>query len=460
LSIYPHDNPLLQGDPTTRGIWYTIPTDKSDLYPLGYARLEDSVGGDDLGNPFFAVLGSTMGFMPPCSSPLLNTANAVPGSGMNSIPPHFISSGDILCPEWGGALSQFYWRIGMLGVLLISIVFGVVILRDPVAFFVVALVLLRAWTTWPSTRPGQVESVLFGMPFIMLLPYIIRHSRTSSILAWSLICGIVAGVAGFVRSPSGIALLVAGGLAIVVLAGIKKKRLLLATCAFLALLAGNQTMPTILNGLFWYRDTRLQIAAPRFSMISHVGTGWNVLGGIGGVYTPNGILYPNALDMTHWDAIIMINIYNENPLVLFALDGQSAISSTGNKLFVNYVLQHPAQFANITSQKAYQAWDMLIEIPTDWLQVLLILAILGSMGLILRRTLGLWISPVLDNDTGDVAGETLILCFTLAAILSIPIVLVDPRYYQVIYPPAAVLFISTQIALYNGVFHPLARWIT
>jgi hypothetical protein len=163
--------------------------------------------------------------------------------------------------------------------------------------------------------------------------------------------------------------------------------------------------------------------------------------------------------MTHWDAIIMINIYNENPLVTFALDGLSAVSSTGNKLFVNYVIRHPTQFAIITSQKVYRAWNALIEIPTIWLQVSLTLAILGSLGLILRHALASWISPVLDNDTGGVAGEMLILCLTLAAIVALPAILTDPNYFQSIYPAAAVLFITTQIALYDGVFHRMALWI-
>ena len=459
LSIYPHENPLLQGDPTIRGIWYTIPTEKSNLYPLGYARLEDSAG-DDPGHPFFAVLGSLMGFIQPCNSPFPDMAKAVPGSGTNTVPPRFNYTFDTLCPEWAATLPQFYWRIGLLGVLLISIVFGVVILRDPVGFFVLAVVMLIAWGTWPASRPGQVEFLLFGMPCIMLLPYIIRHGRTSMTLGWSLFCGLVAGVAGFVRSPSGMALLFAGALAIVVLAGIKKKKLLLATCMLLALLAGNQIVPTILNGVFWYRDTRLQIAAPKAALGAHIGAGVNMLGGIGGAYFSNGkILYPNALDLTHWDPIILLNLQNENPLMAFALNAPSAASSVADKIIVNYVLRHPLQFAIITSQKAYKTLYMLIEIPVNWLQVSLTLAILGSLGLFIKRALASWISPVFDNDSGGVAGETLILCFTLAAISAVPAILTDPIYYQSIYPAAAVLFITIQVALYEGVFHRLAHWI-
>ena len=193
LKTYPPLNPLLQGDPITQGVWYTIPVKKSDIFPLGYARLENSAI-DDQGHTFFAILGSTLGFVQPCNSPFPNLANAVPMPEMEFPQPIYNYSFDTLCPEWATTLPKFYWRIGLLGVLLISVSFGLVLLRDPLAFFAVALVLLRAWTFWPPSKPGQVEGLIFGMAFVMLLPSHFRARKTSIIIIGALVYGLIAGV--------------------------------------------------------------------------------------------------------------------------------------------------------------------------------------------------------------------------------------------------------------------------
>jgi hypothetical protein len=449
LKTYPPLNPLLQGDPTTQGVWYTIPVEKSDLFPLGYARLENSAINDQ-GYLFFAVLGTNLGLVRQCESPFPNLKNVIPVPGIDQ--PIYSYSFYTLCPEWATTLPEFYWRLGLLSVLLISVSFGVVLLRDPLAFFATTMFLLKAWTFWPpSIRLGQLEGLIFGMAFVILLPYIFGRAKASTIIIGTLFYGMVAGMAGFIRNPIGLALLATGGLAVIVFVGLKKRQLLLAAVTLLALLIGNQMIPTALNGLFWYRDARLQIIAPNTALAKH-GGGWNILGGIGGSYVGK-ILYPNALDMTHWDAIIQLNIYNENPLSIFALTASTEEERTASKLLNRYILLHPLEFLTNAARKTYRALSLMIDIPGNWLSVFYTVITFGGMSFLLRRWLMRLSLLRPEIEIIHEAYDALLLCLVLGIVAAIPAILTDPDYVESTHPAAVVLFITTLVTLYYSIFH-------
>jgi hypothetical protein len=451
---YQRHNPLLEYDSAAKGMWYVIPVKNSKLFPLGYARFEDSVS-DDLGHYFFAVFGSRLGLVRACAPPFLNLEQAVPASVTTMFQPVFNYTFDALCPEWAQTLPQFYWRIGLVGVLLTAFVFGFFILRDPFVFFLMALIALTAWIGWPASRPGQVEVLIFSIPFIAMIPYVVRHGKLSALLALCFVCGILSGLAGFVRNPSGSAIFVTGSLAIIVFAGVKQKNWLLPVAVLLSFLVGQQIILFMLDGLFIYRDITLHISAPIISISSHA-SGWNILGGIGGapLFDEMKPTYHNALDMAHWDAILLLVIYNENPLAMFALRHLWAGPRVANQLFLHYLVLHPAEFFLTTSQKAYQAWNFLLNIPTNWPQVIYLSLMLGTFIASIKHHF--MFKQVLNSKVKIDFFESLAVILTLAVVSSIPAILTIPDYFGAIYPAAAVLFLGVILALAYFIFSLIA----
>lgn len=447
LVTYPVNNPVMRNPAPSTGIWYTVPVEKSELFLEGYARFEDSVGGggDDLGHLFFAVLGSRLGLIAPCDPPYINKDKAIYKPEDPRFQMLFAYTLDILCPAWAATLSQFYWFIGLVGLLFTSIIIGVIVLRDPGMFFLTSTVLLFAWLGWPPSRPGHVDMLVFGLPFVCLIPYLCSRGRTSSVLIWSFICGIVAGLAGFVRSPSGSALLVTSVLCLLFFLCFVGKRWRTAILALLIVVSAQRLVPATLNALLDYRDSRLGITAPVISTHAHAGPGWNLLGGIGGPYAGELVpVYPNALDMAHWDALILLNTYDRNPLAAFGLYCMS--STVPGQILKQYLTNNPREFLSITFKKTYSTFISLVSIPTNWQSMIYLIAVMSILLAVARFYLR-QPSRLRFQDRRDDSLRILSVMLLLVIIAALPAILTEPTYFQVCYPAAAILFLATLIGV-------------
>jgi hypothetical protein len=449
LQIYKPIHPLLRGDPVTRGIWFTIPVEKSSLFPFGYARLEDGVF-DDLGHPFIASLAQTLGLIPPCDNPGPDTARSVPTPDPGTlVQPRFAYSVNTLCPKWTKTLPGFYWRVGLAGIFLLSLIIGIFIFNNPADLAMISLVMLVAWETWPASareRMGNVAVLVAGMAFVMLILPLMRRSRYSILVAWGLLSGLLFGLAGFVRQPAGFALMVTS-LMIVIFAGIKYRKAALALTALGALLVGNSLIPATVNGLFLYRDEKLQITAPSISPRAH-GSGIALLGGVGGKWleSPASYEYENSLDMGFLDASIWFQVYNENPMVSFTQNSYEMMQLTARQIFFRYVVHHPMEFISISLQKVYNTFILMLQVPKNWPEVSLLLFTLLCLRFIFYRQK----SSYPDSANSKVI-EIVAVFAILTAIAALPAVVTTPDYGQSTFLPAAVMFFTAVIVVYYAV---------
>jgi len=445
LVAYPVNNPIMQSQSLNRGIWYTVPVEKSELFLHGYARFEDSALGDDLGHLFFSVLGSQLGFIAVCDPSHLDISKAIYKSEDKRYQPLFAYSFDVLCPAWANTLPQFYWFIGLMGILFTAILVGVIIFKDPGIFFLTATILLFSWSGWPASRPGQVEMLIFGLPFVAFIPYIAGRGRTSTILVWSFICGVVAGLAGFVRSPIGSTILMTSLLSFIFFLGVRNRRWRTVIVAVIIIIAAQRLIPATLNALFDHRDKKLGITAPIISSGAHAEPGWNLLGGIGGTYTGSFVpTYQNALDMVHWDPIMLLNSYDRNPLAAFGL--HYTTSSVPWQIFKQYISTHPFEFTRICLKKTYNAFIILISIPTNWQLMIYLIALLSVVSASIRLYCRIPAQVLCQRRREDCL-QFLSIMMVMAIIAVLPAVLTEPTYFQVCYPAAAVLFFATLIGI-------------
>jgi hypothetical protein len=439
---YPAVNPLLEGSPVTRGIWFTVPVAKSETYPLGQARLEDSIV-DDLGRPFFAALGQSLGLVQRCAIPGPDLINYVQISPDPNVQPKFRTNVDTLCPEWIQTLPGYFWRIGLLGLFFLSLVIGRVVIRHPVDFALVALLLLFGWFIWPAServRVGNVPVLIMGMPWIGLIFPVIRRNSSALAVLWGIGAGLIFSLAGLVRSPVGFSLIVTAVLAIL-LAGWRQKKAFLPLLALTALLLGNTILPAVMNGLFTYRDEKLQITAPKTSPREH-GSGFALLGGVGGKdLTPENFgapLYDNALDIAFADVPIWLTVYDENPLINFTQHSYELVLKTSERVFLRYIAGHPLEFLWVLGQKLLD-YSRVMFLP--------LLGLVLFVTLVLRRYAKFKPSSRMGvNVTG--ARETVSMFVILALVASIPAVLTSMDYGENLFLPAAVIFFTGIFALF------------
>ncbi|NMB56245.1 MAG: hypothetical protein GYA15_16260 [Leptolinea sp.] len=436
LPAYPAANPLLEQAGPSRGVWFTVPVAKSETYPLGYARLEDGII-DDLGRPFMAALGQSLGLLPRCavSGPDLHSFAQI--SPDPNVQPKFRTNVDTLCPEWIQALPGYFWRVGLIGLFLLSLVFGAFVTHHPIDFAVIALLMLFGWFVWPPServRVGNVPMLLAGMPWLALLLPVIRRGRSSPVVLWGLSAGLVFGLAGLVRQPVGAALTVTA------LAGIgwgawKQKKIYLPLLALLALLAGRALPPAMLNSLFQYRDDKLQITAPVLTAREH-GTGFAMLGGIGGVdLSPENYgapLYENSMDLAFADVPIWLTIYNANPLITLTPSSYNLTLQTGSGLFWCYAASHPAEYLWIMCLKAGE-YLTYMGIP--------LLALLSFVTLVVGRYAKVDPAARLGVSV-EGTRETVGLFLVLALAASVPAMLTTIAYGENLFLPAAVFFFN------------------
>ncbi len=439
--LYPAANPLLEPAGASRGLWFTVPVAVSETYPLGYARLEDGII-DDLGRPFMAVLGQSLGLLPryAVTGPDLRSYAQI--SPNPNVQPKFRTNVDTLCPEWINALPAYFWRVGLLGLFLLSLVFGAFVTRHPVDFAVTALLLLFGWFVWPPServRVGNVPMLLAGMPWLALLLPALRRGRSSPVVLWGLAAGMVFGLAGLVRQPVGFALTVT---ALVCLGwgAWKQRKIYLPLLALLALLAGRAMPAAMMNGLFQYRDEKLRITAPLLTAREH-GTGFALLGGIGGVDlsmenygTP---LYDNSMDLAFADVPIWLTVYNANPLITLTPSSYSLVLETGSGLFRRYAAGHPAEFLWILCRKA---GEYLAYMGLPLLALLLFVTLV--MGRYAKAAPALRLGVSVDGTR-----ETVGLFLVLALAASIPAMLTTIAYGENLFLPAAVIFFNAIPAL-------------
>jgi hypothetical protein len=446
LKTYPPSYPLFEGGNNTKGTWFTIPVNKSDLFPYGYGRLEDSLF-DDLGKPFMAALGQTFGLVEKCKFPGPDTSVVLASPDKNlSIQPRYLYAVDSMCIQWINSISGFYLRIGVLGLFLLALVIGVIV-KDPIDFGILSVIFLFAWFTWPVSdiyRTGNVSALISGMAFIGLILPLLRRNRGSFLIIWGITSGFVFGMAGLIRQPCGYALFVTAML-ILVFAGMKQKKFFAMLITSVSLLAGYNIMPATLNGLFMYRDNKLQITAPSISPRSH-GSGFPLLGGIGGLMheDPPSPEFKNQLDIAFRDPIIFFILYNENPLISFPQNSHDNLMyKTADSMFGRYLSKNLIEYINISLQKIYRSFVIMINAPKNWLFVSAIL--LFAMGI--RYVLSKKIQSNTYLSINQIE-ETLFAFIVLVIVAIMPAALTSPYYGESTYPSSAVFLFTVIITIY------------
>jgi hypothetical protein len=453
--VYRPSHPLSGADAAVQGAWFTVPVPPSSLFPLGYARLEDSIP-DDIGRVFVVGLGQSLGLVEACEIQPPDLANAIQSPAPDPrIQPKFRFASRWMCADWNASLPGFFWRIGLLGLLLLAFVLGAYLFQDPLDFAVMAILLLVTWVTWPQPelrRAGNAAVLLAAMPLIVLIFPLVRRGRYSLLIPWGLVAGVLFGLAGAVRAPHATAL-TAAAIAALLLAGLRQHKALLAVSAALTLMAGTTLVPLALNGLFIYRDAGLRIAAPRISPRVH-GIAFPLLGGVGGEALLNspepGPEYENALDVAFLDGIIAYVAHDRNPLIGVTQPSYTLLQRTSAGLLWGYVRAHPDEFVLNAARKALQTLAAMLLAPGFWLALPLVLAASLARQLVPSRQRQL---------ERPLAGERLIevtLTFlVLTALTALPAVLTTPQYGQSAHPPAAVFFITLLIILQG-----MPRWLS
>lgn len=436
---YPPSNPLFEGSYVTNGIWFTIPVNKSELFPYGYARLEDSIF-DDLGKPFITALGQNLGLVEKCKFPGPDIRTFTRISSDPMVQPKYNYTVNSLCEQWNESLPSLFWRIGLIGILLLSFFIGIVIIRNPIDLLVISLLLFSAWYVWPVSdivREGNVAVLISGIAFLGLIFPLLRKNQYSYIMIWGLLSGFLFGLASFVRQPSGYALIVTSIIA-VIYSGVRQRKLFLPLFAISVLLLGYSLIPAITNGIFSYRDEKLLITAPHASPREH-GSGFALLGGIGGRNSENSakIVYENSLDIVFDDLPIWVNIYNDNPLINFSQNSYVLLQKTGQKLFFSYVLNHPIEFIFITIRKIIDTSFFILHLLKIWLLLAFLVIVMGcTREIIIRTDFSMKMSAL------NRMNETLFVCIILIIVTALPAVLTSPEYGESSNLPEAVIVFS------------------
>jgi hypothetical protein len=430
--------PLLEGGEATKGIWFTIPVEKSELFPLGYARFEDSLI-DDLGKVFLATLGQTLGLVEKCDFPGPDKSLAYISTNP-MVQPKYSYTTNSMCVRWTDSLPSFFWRIGIIGLFLLSLTIGIFIVKDPIDFFLISILFLFEWFIWPAsdiTRVGNVAVLISGMAFIGLIFPLFRRNKFYLIIIWGLLSGFLFGLAGFVRQPSGYALTVTAFITIIV-AGFQQKKLFIPFFAFTSILIGSNIIPATTNGLFLYRDEKLSITAPNISPRQH-GAGFALLGGVGG-RNPR---YENSIDIIFDDVPIWLDLYNENPMINFSQNSYELMQKTGERLFFQYIMNNPMEFFLITVNKAYNSFLLMLKVPRE----LPFLAFLICIATCLRELLfkfGFSRSPVSIKKVNEILFSFVVLIM----ISSLPGILTSPEYGEATFLPASVMVFTAIFLVY------------
>jgi hypothetical protein len=437
-NFFPESYPLFEGSEVTKGIWFTIPIEKTELFPFGYARFEDSLI-DDLGKVFMSTLGQTLGMMDKCDYPGPDTTLAYHSTNPK-IQPKYSYTTNSMCAKWIDTIPPLFWRVGIIGLFLLSLTIGVFLLRDPIDFFLISLLFLYEWFNWPASeimRVGNVAVLISGMAFIALIFPLFRRKRYSYIIIWGIISGFLFGLAGFVRQPSGYALITTS-IFTIILAGLQQKKLFIPLIAITSILIGSNIIPATTNGLFLYRDEKLSITAPNISPRKH-GAGFALLGGVGG-RNPR---YENSIDMVFDDVHIWFNIYDENPMVNFSQNSYELMQTTGEKLFFKYVLNNPMEFFQITIEKAYNALLLILKVPRNWPFLVFLIFIASCIRGLLYK-FGISRLPFMMEQVNEIVLSFIVLILFSA----MPGILTSPEYGEAAFLPASVMVFTSIFSLY------------
>lgn len=446
LGFYPPSNPLFEGNEITKGLWFTVKVNKSEVFPYGYARLEDGIF-DDIGKPVIAAVGQMFGMVQKCRIPGPDVSYVMRSPDPRSpIQPRYMYSIHSMCIEWQNTLPTFFWRIGLIGLLFLSLVLGIFVFKSPMDFALISLILFGGWCILPESldiRMGDIAVLVAGMGFLLIVIPLLRKNDHAWLVLWGITSGVLFGIAGLVRSPSGMALFLTSLLIIAVI-GLLEKRIFIALITAAALLVGYNIEKSGLNGVFLYRDNKLQITAPSISPRGH-GTGFALLGGLGGDFYgyPSSYEYENSMDMGFKDTIIFFNIFNENPMVTFTQDTLENTLRTGERLFVNYFSKHPIEFFVIIVKKSIETLREILKFPINWFFIsgILICAFLirifGEMKYRKQIQKISWKSF-----------ESILVLTVLCIISSGPVILTTPHYSQATYPTATVFLFTMMVAVY------------
>lgn len=349
-------------------------------------------------------------------------------------------------------VKKLYWNILILGCILVALNIGVAC-RSLLGFVVMGISLVVGSTTFLYTlvpaRLGMVEMLVLGMAFVISLPLIIRYWKYSDIIWWSLVVGMVSGIAGLMRQNTGLSILVASMLVVIIFAGFKRKKAILTLTAVIAILCGNAIISTTFKGILWYRDVKLEITAPTTSIYTH-GAGFPLLGGIGGVHPPDApagvVSYPNALDMAFHDPVIYVNVFNESPLVFYTDNHEAALHQVSFKILQRYILEYPFEFVMNMVHKTYLFFleEVFRELTKHWLDTLLVLIVLGSLGNIVANNTKNHYQTAIQRDTRDIITS----CWTVIVMAAVVPILTSPHQPHARHETVTALFITIVIVLY------------
>jgi hypothetical protein len=395
---------------SNKGIWFAWPEkEKSDLYPLGFSRMERHIS-NDLGWGFISIV------------------------------------------TWKYGISQeaLSWELLVIGCGLLALFIGVAT-HNPLAFLTLGITLIIGYGTNNylfQQRLGVLELIV-GMGPLVSLPHFIRGRSYSTVLWWCLGCGVIVGVAGLIRQNTGQSLLATAVLLIVIFALFTYKRgPVLTSTAIIALISGFVLISMTLKGVLWYRDYRLNINGDSLNQISH-GVWFPLLGGIGGGYPPDNIPpYPNALDLAFWDPTIFATINNESPLA-FLVPGDSVQTQiVSSKIFLRYILQYPGEFVRNALYKAFELGALVIKDATSgWISGLLTLGILGVVEHGLRKFTRNDI-PVITQANQQTALPCVFAGYILVGMTAIVPILTSPSYLGARHETTAALFATMMLTLY------------
>ena len=196
----------------------------------------------------------------------------------------------------------------------------------------------------------------------------------------------------------------------------------------------------MLNGLFQYRDEKLEITAPVLTAREH-GTGFALLGGIGSVDLTEANygqpLYDNSMDLAFADVPIWLTVYNENPLITLTPSSYGLVLETGSGLFRRYAAGHPGEFMWNLCRKT---GEYLSYMGLPLLALLLFATLVAGRYAKLDPAGRLGVSA-------EGARETAGLFMVLALAASIPAMLTTIAYGENLFLPAVVIFFTAIPAL-------------
>ncbi|MCJ7533106.1 MAG: hypothetical protein MUO64_19055 [Anaerolineales bacterium] len=331
----------------------------------------------------------------------------------------------------------------LLGCLLFALMVGVFVFRSAMSFLTIAIVLLTGYEGFANLiqYPGSEFSAaiglfLVGLALVVTLPYMIRNRSLSSLIWWGILSGTIIGVVHLNRANVGAPLLVSILIIVFILSLVQRKNWISITAILLSILCGRIFITSFLpQGLFLYRDAKLQIPPSSGDvMLEHL-TYFSLLGG---------------LEDVGWsDRAIYRTIVSENPLVSPIDPIAEPIS---RDIYIRHILQYPSKFLDETLNEAINTFKIVLEIvQKTWLNVLFMimsLLFIGGMGILFEKIIHPKPGRLLEYPEID---QSILVCLLTILLNVLPIVLtvglnqgvyIYPTYFGII---VTTIFLSFKI---------------